>query len=58
MNLSFIIFFQRLCFAYIQAIKQVIIRFLVLHKQLNILKYLKEEEHALIQRQCCTLYKH
>lgn len=42
-NKDFIVF-HRLCFAYIQAIEQVIIRLLVLHKQLKILKYLEEAE--------------
>ena len=32
------------CFSYIQAIEQIIIRLLVLHKQLKILKYLEEAE--------------
>lgn len=42
---------HRLGFAYIQAIKQVIVRLLVLHKQLKILKHLQEAEQAWIQTQ-------
>lgn len=43
---DFIVSIPRLRFAYIKAIKQVIVRLLVLHKQLKILKYLEEAERT------------
>lgn len=46
--MDILISFHRSGFAYIQAIKQVIIRLFVLHEQLKILKHLEEAEHTWI----------
>lgn len=44
--MDILISFHRSGFAYIQAIKQVVIRLFVLHEQLKILKHLEEAEHT------------